>query len=201
MSEAWTDVELLERAGKGDESAFQLLYERHRDPAFRFAYRLFDSDAHAEDATHDSFLGLLRNPHRFDPRQASLRTYLYAAVRNLALKEYRLRKNISPAMEDVEAEAIGARAPEPLRRLLDEELASYVRRAIGGLQHLQREALILFEYEELPLAEIAAIVGAEVGTVKSRIWRAREHLRETLRPYFENRSRPEIQQEYKSYEI
>jgi RNA polymerase sigma-70 factor (ECF subfamily) len=192
VSEAWTDVELLERAGEGDESAFQLLYERHRDPVFRFAYRLLGSGAHAEDATHDCFLGLLRNPHRFDPRRASLRTYLYAAVRNLALKEYRSRRNNSPATDDVEAEPGSARAPEPLRRLLDEELASYVRRAIGGLAHLQREALILFEYEELPLAEIAVIVEADVGTVKSRIWRAREHLRKTLRPYFEDRPRCEI---------
>jgi len=192
MSEAWTDAALLERAGEGDESAFQLLYERHRDPVFRFAYRLLGSDAHAEDVTHDCFLGLLRNPQRFDPGQASLRTYLYAAIRNLALKEYRLREKTSPAMDDVEAEPGSMRAPEPLRRLLDKELASCVRRAIGGLQHLQREALILFEYEELPLAEIAAIVGTDVGTVKSRIWRAREHLRKTLRPYFGNRSRCEI---------
>ncbi len=192
MPEARTDVELLKMATQGNELAFQLLYERHRDPVFRFAYRLLGSDTHAEDATHDCFLGLLHNPRRFDPRQASLRTYLYAAVRNLALKEYRLRKNNGPAMDDVEAEPGDVRRPEPLRRLLDEELASYVRRAIGELQHLQREAIILFEFEELPLAEIAAIVGADVGTVKSRIWRARERLRKTLRPYFENRSRCEI---------
>jgi RNA polymerase sigma-70 factor (ECF subfamily) len=182
----------LQRSGSGDESAFQLLYQRHRDSVFRFAYRLLGSAAQAEDATHDCFLGLLRNPRRFDSQRASLRTYLYAAARNLALKEYRLRKNDSPATDDVEAEPGCVCAPEPLRRLLDEELASYVQDAIAGLEHLQREALVLFEYEELPLAEIATIVGADVGTVKSRIWRARERLRKTLRPYFENRSRCEI---------
>jgi RNA polymerase sigma-70 factor (ECF subfamily) len=187
MSEAWTDAELLQRSDSGDEAAFQLLYQRHRDSVFRFAYRLLGSAAQAEDATHDCFLGLLRNPRGFDSQRASLRTYLYAAARNLALKEYRSRKNDRPAMDDVEAEP-----PQPLKRLLDEELASYVHEAIAGLEHLQREALVLFEYEELPLAEIAAIVGADVGTVKSRIWRARERLRKTLRPYFENRSRCEI---------
>jgi len=192
MSGVWTDAELLQRAGGGDESAFQLLYQRHRDPVFRFAYRLLGSAVEAEDATHDCFLGLLRNPGRFDPQQASLRTYLYAAARNLALKEHRLRKNDSPVTDDVQAEADRTGAPEPLRRLLDEELASCVRKAIAGLEHLQREALILFEYEELPLAEIAVIVGADVGAVKSRIWRAREHLRKILRPYFENRSHCEI---------
>jgi RNA polymerase sigma-70 factor (ECF subfamily) len=188
MSEAWTDAELLERAAEGDESAFQLLYQRHRDPVFRFAYRLLGSEAQAEDTTHDCFLNLLQNPRRFDSRQASLRTYLCAAARNLALKEWRPRKNAVAAMDDLEGEPVSVGAPESLRRLLDEELASYVRKAIAGLPYLQREALILFEYEEMPLAEIAVIVGADVGTVKSRLWRAREHLRKMLRPYFENRS-------------
>ncbi len=62
-----------------------------------------------------------------------------------------------------------------------------MRRAIAGLELLQREALILFEYEELTLAEIAAIVEADVGTVKSRLHRARERLRKVLAPYFKDR--------------
>lgn len=186
MSEAGTEAELLQRAAGGDESAFQMLYRRHRNPVFHFAYRLFGSTAQAEDVTHDCFLSLLRHPGRFDPRQASLRTYLYAAARNCALKEYRSRRNGNPQTGDVPTQP-ERRAPEPLRKLLDEELTSYVRKALASLEFLQREALILFEYEELPLAEIAAIVGANVGTVKSRIWRARERLRKILRPYVETR--------------
>ena len=73
---------------------------------------------------------------------------------------------------------------EPMAQVLDNELAEVVQRAIAGLPPLQREALVLFEYDELSLAEIAAIVGAEANTVKARLFRAREKLRAGLDRYF-----------------
>jgi RNA polymerase sigma-70 factor (ECF subfamily) len=87
------------------------------------------------------------------------------------------------AQEPPVAERLG-----PLGQLLDGELSEVVRRAIDDLPPLQREALVLFEYEELPLAEIATIVGADVGTVKSRLHRARQRLRKQLAPYFKNKN-------------
>ena len=74
----------------------------------------------------------------------------------------------------------------PLHKLLDEELAVAVRKAIEELPPLQREALVLFEYEELPLREIAAVVGADVGTVKARLHRARQSLKQKLAPYLKS---------------
>jgi len=74
----------------------------------------------------------------------------------------------------------------PLRRLLDEELAAHVREAVFSLPPLQREALILFEYEGLSMGEVAEIAGADVGAVKARLYRAREGLRRILRPYLES---------------
>lgn len=74
---------------------------------------------------------------------------------------------------------------EPLGRLLDDELAEKVREAIASLPSLQREALVLFEYEGLALSEIASICGTDTGAVKSRLFRARERLRNVLRPYLE----------------
>ncbi len=71
----------------------------------------------------------------------------------------------------------------PLRRLLDEELSNEVRKAVESLPPLQREALVLFEYEELSLAEIATIVEADTGTVKARLHRARQRLKKILAPY------------------
>ena len=70
-----------------------------------------------------------------------------------------------------------------MRKLLDEELAKEVRRAVFSLPPLQREALILFEYEGLSLNEIAEITGADVGAIKGRLFRARERLKAILRPY------------------
>lgn len=72
---------------------------------------------------------------------------------------------------------------EPLRQLLDDELSLKVKEAVSSLPPLQREALILFEYEGLALNEIAGLVGTDVGAVKSRLHRARERLRNALRPY------------------
>lgn len=87
-------------------------------------------------------------------------------------------------MEDLFEEPHLPDGQAPLGKLLDEELSAEVRKAVADLPALQREALILFEYEELSLAEIAAIVGADVGAVKARLYRAREQLRKTLAPRF-----------------
>ena len=182
MPDPETDEALLARACQGEESAFLALYERYREPIYRFAYRLLGSAALAEDITHDCFVSLLRRPEAFDPTRASLRTYLYAAVRNLALKQFR-RPRLEVTLDELHVEPRATEAQQPLRQLLAAELSAAVRRAIDGLPQLQREALILFEYEELSLAEIAAVVEADVGAVKSRLARARENLRRELAPY------------------
>ncbi|HEX8708775.1 MAG TPA: RNA polymerase sigma factor [Pyrinomonadaceae bacterium] len=180
-----TDERLLTRASRGDEAAFLVLYERHRDAVFRFAYRMLGSVPLAEDVTHDCFLSLIRRPGGFDPARAQLRTYLFAAVRNLAMKHFR-GQGREVTVEDLEQEPSIPEAKGPLRQLLDEELSFQVRRAIEALPPLQREALVLFEYEELALAEIAEIVGADVGTIKARLHRARRSLKRVLAPYFKS---------------
>jgi RNA polymerase sigma-70 factor, ECF subfamily len=178
-----TDERLLKSAGRGDEAAFLVLYQRHRDAVFRFAYRLTGSVAVAEDVTHDCFLSLIKAPERFDPSRAvALRTYLYAAARNLALKHLRTPAG-SVALDELTDEPSGPEVLQPLRQLLDEELSAEVRKAVESLPPLQREALILFEYEELSLAEIATVVGTDTGVVKSRLHRARQKLRQLLAPY------------------
>ena len=184
MAEQITDEGLLERAASGDAAAFQILYERYRDAIFRFTYRLLGSVEAAEDVTHDCFLSLIKDPGRFDPARASLRTYLYAAARNLALKQFNYFSRAA-AIDDLTEEPSGPDGHEPIRRVLDDELAAQVENAISGLPPLQREALVLFEYEDLSLAEIGTIVGADVGTVKSRLFRARERLRQRLSGYFQ----------------
>jgi RNA polymerase sigma-70 factor (ECF subfamily) len=182
-----TDERLLAAASRGDEAAFLTLYERHRDPVFRFAYRLLASAELAEDVAHDCFLSLLRRPQSFDPGRASLRTYLLAAARNLAMKHFRGQRG-EDALEDLAEEPPVPERDGPLRQLLDEELAQEVRRAVDELAPLQREALLLFEYEELSLTEIAEVVGADVGTVKARLHRARQRLKKQLAPYFKSRT-------------
>lgn len=179
---------MLAQAAAGDEAAFRALYEAHRDVVFRFAYRMLQSVELAEEITHDCFLYLLKHPGRFDARRATLRTYLCAAARNLALKRWR-----DAAPEDQLDEFGGgpdvALEAEPMRDLLRAEVVGEVRRAVAALPPLQREALILFEYEEMALAEVAAIVGADVGAVKARLARARVNLRTALAAYVESGAR------------
>jgi RNA polymerase sigma-70 factor (ECF subfamily) len=186
-----TDERLLERASRGDEAAFLALYERHRDHVFRFAYRLLGSEELAEDVAHDCFLSLLKQPGRFDPARASLKTYLLAAARNLAMKHFRGVRG-EDALEDLADEPRVSERRGPLSELLDAELSREVRRAICALPPLQREALLLFEYEELALSEIATVVGADIGTVKARLHRARQRLKRELTPYFKSNAEAAI---------
>jgi len=176
------DELLLQRAGEGDQAAFRELYERHRLPVFRFAYRLLGSIEAAEDVTHDCFLSLIRRSDSFDPERASLRTYLFAAARNLAMKHFR-RLGREGSLDELAEAQVASSKQEPLRRVLREELENQVRDAVLALPPLQREAVVLFEYEDLSLSEIAAITQADVGAVKARLHRAREGLRRMLRPY------------------
>ena len=161
------------------EAAFTRIFDQHHPPLFRFAYRLTGSMADAEDIVQECFLGLLRADCGFDERRASLRTYLFGAVRNQASKRFRRREDataepgLPPDLRSPESEALRA------------ELESSVTRAVLGLPETQREILILAHYEQLPLAEIAQVVGLDVGAVKSRLQRARGALREMLAEYAE----------------
>ena len=152
---------------------------RYRRP---FAYRLSGTVEMAEDLTHDCFLSLIRKPGNFDANRASLRTYLFSAARNLWLKQLR-KLGRESALDDFDEDRFVAVSKAPLGRLLDEELSLRVQEAVSSLPPLQREALVLFEYEGLALSEIASLVGTDVGAVKARLHRARERLRTTLQPY------------------
>jgi RNA polymerase sigma-70 factor (ECF subfamily) len=169
------DSRLLEAARHGDESSFLALYRHYRTPLFRFAWRLTGSVATAEDVLQECFLALIEGA-RFDVDRGSLRAYLFGIARNLALKRIRLAERESEEMEDAAADL------DPLENLLSTERSEVVARAVQALPPFQREALILFEYEELSLEEIAAIVGIEAGAVKARLHRARETLRRRLAP-------------------
>ncbi|HEX9186483.1 MAG TPA: RNA polymerase sigma factor [Vicinamibacteria bacterium] len=185
MLDGAAEAELLLKAGRGDEAAFLLLYERHRTPVFRFACRMLGSAPLAEDVTQECFLSVLRRPDAFRAERASLRTYLCAIARHLALKQLKKRGQ-ETVMDDPPEAAAGAPAGgdgrDPLRRVIEEEAAEAVRAAVLDLPPLQREAVVLFEYQEMSLADVAAVCECDVGTVKSRLHRARERLRRTLAP-------------------
>ncbi len=156
------------------DAEFQAVFDEHKDAVYRFAWRMSGSPAAAEDITQDAFVGLLRNPDRFDPARGTLRAFLLGIARNLALKRWRNEHRFEP----LDDEAVVAE-PLDLERGV---VGDIVGRAVRALRPLQREVVILAEYEGLTLAEIAQAVGTDVGTVKSRLHRARENLRRVLAP-------------------
>jgi RNA polymerase sigma-70 factor, ECF subfamily len=184
-----TDARLLKLTRQGDEAAFARLYERHRGLVFRFAYRLSQSPELAEEITHDCFVSLWQAPQRFSPdvQRASLRTYLCAIARNLVFKRLR-RLGKETALDEWPEQVASMPEAMPLQQILATEMAEAVRQAVAALPLLQREALILFEYEALTLAEIAEITEVEVNAVKARLQRARARLRVVLAQYRQQRS-------------
>ena len=186
MQDGVAEAELLLRAGRGDEAAFLLLYERHRTPVFRFACRMLGSAQQAEDVTQECFLSILRRPEAFRAERASLRTYLCAIARHLALKHLHKRGQetlVDDPPEEVPGGAGADGGRDPLSAAIAAEAAEAVRAAVLELPPLQREAVVLFEYQEMSLADVAAVCDTDVGTVKSRLHRARERLRRTLAPH------------------
>jgi len=147
-------------------------FDRYHRAVFRFVCRLTRRTDLAEDITQECFLAYVRAPGRFDPAKGVLRTYLFAIARNLALKHFRDR-----AVEDSLNGGTPFTVGDPRAGI---EAAAAVEQAVARLPTLEREALILFQYEGFTLAEIAAVVDAEVGTVKGRLHRARERLRVAL---------------------
>jgi RNA polymerase sigma-70 factor (ECF subfamily) len=162
------------------EADFSDAYYRHKDVVYRFARRMAGSDAIAEDIVHDCYAALWSKRAAFDPKRGSLRTFLIGVARNLLLKRFRDERPLDLLDDDA--------AVAPAIDLLEMERAAAVARAIEQLPALQREAVILAEYEELSLEEVSAITGSEIAAVKSRLHRGRENLRRMLRPYVEGRS-------------
>ena len=156
------------------ENELRTAFEDHKEAVYRFAWRMMNSAPAAEDVAQDVFLSLLRQSARFDPERGQLRSFLLGITRNLVLKRWRDEYR----WEELNDERLPAK---PLKSESN-TIAEIVGEAVRSLPPLQREVLILAEYEELALDDIARAVECEIGTVKSRLHRARENLRRILAP-------------------
>ncbi|MGA3190445.1 MAG: sigma-70 family RNA polymerase sigma factor [Bryobacteraceae bacterium] len=151
-------------------------FDQYSQVVYSFLFRLTRREDIAEDLTQETFLSFVRRPERFDPERGSVKTYLLSIARHLALKHYRDQRS----EEQLDDEELYTRAIDPRAGL---DAGSAVADAVASLSTLQQEALILFEYEGATLEEIAHIVGADVGTVKSRLHRARARIKRMLAAY------------------
>lgn len=180
------DDELLRLLTAGDEQAFATLYERRQGAVYRFALQMSGSPAVAEEVTQEVFMILLREAKTYDPRRGPLASYLYGMARRLVWRHLERNRPHLPLVTG-EAEAEDRALPEQLisrsetqNDLERDEVIHAVRRAILALPSGYREAVVLCEFHELSYAEAAQVLGCAVGTVRSRLHRARALLAERL---------------------
>lgn len=168
----------------GDAQAFTALYRRYQAPLYRYAVLRCGSEAVAADLVQEVFMGLMQQQYRFDPGLGQLQFFLFGVIRNLALKhdvQSRRFEQDAQVTEDAGLEDdLICESPSPLQRLLHDEMAEELRIAIASLSAHYRDVLILFEIQELSYLEIAHICQINVGTVRSRLSRARQALANRL---------------------
>jgi len=175
MSEATvSDQELLERARAGDEESFADLYRRRQGAVYRFALQMSGRRSVAEEVTQDVFLTVIRDGDRFDPSRGSLLAYFYGIARNLTLRCLERDRFYVPISEDGEGEtSIWASRDDTLGDLTRGETIESVRQAVLALPAIFREVVVLCDLHEMSYADAAAALGCAVGTVRSRLHRAR----------------------------
>jgi RNA polymerase sigma-70 factor (ECF subfamily) len=177
-----SDDALLLRTAQGDRNAFRLLVRRHQGMVTRFAIRMLSGDrAAAEDVGQEAFLRLYHSAPDYAAR-GELRAFLLTITRNLCRDQLRRSRPTEPLDADFDRPD-----PQPAGEAvaLSRERTEMLRCAIAALPEDQRTVLILSHYEDVPYAEIAAIVGCPPGTVASRKHHAIAALRRRLSAYVE----------------
>ena len=171
MKNSGEDPELVARLVAGDATALHSLYERHGRALLRFSAAMCHSRQVAEDLVHDTFVAILREPSLFDPVQGSVFAYLCGVLRHQVSRHFRREKRW------VALEGDGATLADESASAADEiarsETTAAFRRAMLELPLPHREVIALCDLEELPYATVATILDCPVGTVRSRLHRAR----------------------------
>jgi RNA polymerase sigma-70 factor (ECF subfamily) len=190
---------LVDLCRRGDARAFAELVSAHEGLVYSLAVRLLGDAEEARDVAQEVFLQVYRMISRFQGR-SSLRTWIYRIVvnqcRNRRRFWFRRRRDRSIALEDLapadEARVTSAQpTPDPYQEICRRETAVRVQEALSGISFEHRAVLLLREVEGLTCEEIATSLGLPTGTVKSRLARAREALRERLLPLLkEEEARP-----------
>ena len=178
------DSELLRLMLAGDEESFTLLYRRRQAGIYRFALQMSGSPQVAEDVTHDVFLFLMKDGHVFDAGRGSVSSFLFGVARNYVLRRFRGEQATVPLVDDEEEQSFGLETsdPGPLDDLTRAETIENVRKAVLSLPERYREVVVLCELQELSYGETAQVLGCAIGTVRSRLHRARALLLAKLSP-------------------
>ncbi|HEV7373704.1 MAG TPA: RNA polymerase sigma factor [Pyrinomonadaceae bacterium] len=181
-----SDDELLRLMLAGDENAFVTLYRRRQGGIYRFALQMSGSAAIAEDVTQEVFMVLMSDLKNFDAAKGSLSAYLYGVARNHVLRSLSRDRSFVSIGDSYEEEGETAHGQlrsddDPLGDLTRSEAIESVRQAVTALPAHYREVVVLCDLHEMSYAEAAQILNCAVGTIRSRLHRARALLIEKLR--------------------
>lgn len=177
------DDDLLRLAARGDERAFLEFYRRHQGAVFRFALQMSGKAEIAEEVTQDVFMVVMGAPKQFDPNRGSVAAYLYGIARNLVLRSLQREKPYLTVLDDPESDYSGRLAGERdiAGELAHSERIESLRKAVLALPPAYREVVVLCDLHELDYAGAAGVPGCAIGTVRSRLHRARALLMEKMR--------------------
>jgi RNA polymerase sigma-70 factor (ECF subfamily) len=171
------DEELLKRSAKGDEEAFTILYRRHVDVLYRFAFRMTGSSWGAEEIVQDVFMTLVREPGKYDAERGALPAFLFGITRNKIMKyNERLPREISLVERQEDGNGGGLTLRDsftPAMWAEQRERLEKVRAAVMELPIEFRETVVLCELEEMTYDQAARMLDCPIGTIRSRLHRGR----------------------------
>jgi len=173
------DADLVARAAAGDREAFAGLYSRHQAAMYRFAFQMSGSAAAAEDIVHDVFVALMRNLARFDATRP-LSPYLYGIARNVTRRRLRRERRLI-ALDESVGYAQRTGRDELSEQLEQRDHLRLLRQAIVALSPKHREVIVLCDLHKLSYERAAASIGCALGTVRSRLHRARALLAKQMK--------------------
>ena len=181
-SDANLDLDLLTQMHAGDQKALSVLYARHQAPLYRFAMLRSGSTHIAADVVQDIFVALIEDKLVFDPARGALSGFLFGVARNFILKREQAARRFLPIQynsddsdDAIEIDFVDSN-PSPLEKILADDRAEAVRRALSKIPPHYRDVLILYEMQDLSYLEIAHICNVDIGTVRSRLSRGRGKL-------------------------
>lgn len=189
-----TDAILVLRCQEDDSEAFDEIVRQYKDGIYNYILRMISNRDDAEDLALEVFVRAFASIKNFR-RDSNLRTWLYRIATNLCIDKYRRygieRKMLVPLeREDNDGESSPMELPdtsfEPERLFDQKELKDQVHRAIAKLPDKLRAPILMYDMEGMPYEQIAETLGCPIGTVKSRIFKARTQLRRMLLPYVQN---------------
>jgi RNA polymerase sigma-70 factor, ECF subfamily len=166
------DRELMTRFRAGDREAFTVIYRMHSPAIFRFAQHMTSDRMKAADITQDVFVWLIHHPEDFDPTRGELGAFLIGVTRKFLLRQQRNERKFMPFSE--------APGVIPISFAVEPSGSADLRRAIAALPARYREIVVLCDLEDNTYEAAAAALGCSIGTVRSRLHRARQLLARKL---------------------